>query len=474
MSRISPESLQDPGWHPWVRAERRPRRLRAEHVIPVLLIALFAWFGWWILASVVAAIALTLVVLAVAHPPARRRMDRWIGIFADWLARAVAVLLLAPVFYLVLMPIGLWGRVFGSDPLGLKRANAAGFWHEPDSEPRRNRHAARMFAVECRHHRRGTGMIPLAVLCVAGLLVIEGVLRLAGLGNPMLFVQDPEIAYYPAPNQSVRYPGRTITTNDAGMRADFDTTRDKQGRIRILMTGDSTLAGTKVGNHELYSAIVRDLLDERAGGEKFEVLNMGVNAWGPVHQAAYFRKFGTFEADVLVICGPVANVYRPGYGLERLPFRPVTNPPATAITHAGYEAMWRLRERVLGAPAWTIEGDAQDTQARRGGEAYHALAQTFQQAGADVVMEMLPARTTTLGQGADEFSLRHFQTIGQRMMETGVEPNLAGPIFADDPAPEKIYYDGIHFDAYGHRLYAEYLVERLIQSSPHVRSLIKD
>lgn len=463
--------MKTPDWHPWQSAsQQRPPRRWPEVVVPLVIVAVLLYFGARVMAGLVLGIAAALWMLRFWRPEARRRIDGWLGRFAEWLGKAAGVLLLAPLFFGILCPVRLWNRLNGRDPLGLKQGGRVSFWQAADTENRRTRHAARMFATEVRQGGRA-GWLPLLLLGLLGLLATEGALRLGGVGRPLLFVQDPDIGYYPMPGQQVRYPGREIRINGLGMRSDETTPQAPEGVTRILMIGDSTLAGTRVSNHELYSELLEDRLNDLAGRKAFEVLNLGVNAWGPLHEEAFIRKFGTFDADVAVICGPVANVFRPRYGLERLPFSPHQNPPKTALGHAAYELLWRLRERTLGAPAWAIEGAVQDRQARIGTEAYAALAECFQKAGAEVLMEMLPARSTTLGMGPDPFSERHFAPIRERLGTMGVIINLCGPIFAGIDRPQEIYYDGVHFDRRGHRLYAEYLAGRLCAASSRVKAV---
>jgi len=87
-------------------------------------------------------------------------------------------------------------------------------------------------------------------------------------------------------------------------------------------------------------------------------------------------------------------------------------------------------------------------------------------------MEMLPARHVTLSAGEDPDGARMFEPIRKRMAEIGVTANCAGPIFKDAEEAAGIYYDGVHFDRLGHRLYAEYLAERLQSESREVRQAI--
>jgi lysophospholipase L1-like esterase len=363
-------------------------------------------------------------------------------------------------------------RLTGNDPLHLRSGESPTYWLPSDHESRRARHVKSMFCSE----RLVKGRLAVLPLLLTGAVLVGATeigLRVFGFGRPILFVQDPDVGYYPKPSQTAKYPGRVVSINNHGMRAPDIGPETPAGRIRILMIGDSTLAGTKVSNDELYSSVLERKLNQQAGKPVFEVLNMGVNAWGPLHERAFIRKFGTFDADVAIICGPVANCFRPKYGLERLPFSPAEHPPRTALGHVAYEVMWRLREKSLGAPPWAFPGPIQEAQARAGTDAYAELATIFQQQGAEVLMEMLPARPITLGQGAtDPDGDRLFEGIRKRMMEVGVTPNCAGPIFRDAKERETIYHDGVHFDQYGHQLYADYLAERLVKQSEKIRTAV--
>lgn len=443
-----------------------------ETLLPLAVAAGFWTVGWHLMAAVAAGIAVILLALAWIAPEIRKRVDHAVGWFAEKLATCVTALLLALPFFLLMPWIRLWNRCLGPDLLRLRVPDGHTAWLPADGEARRNRAIRRMFCSE-RIERRGMGLLAWAVLAVMILAGAELGLRLYGMGKPILFVQDPDIGYYPMPNQVARYPGRTVEINSFGMRAGTVLLPKPAGKVRILMIGDSTLAGTKVGNHELYTHHLQERLNRQAGRQVFEVLNMGVNAWGPLHEAAFIEKFGAFDADVAIICGPIANCFRPRYGLERLPFSPSTHPPKCAIEHVGYELMWRFREQILGAPSWAVEGEHQDRQAEVGIQGYVKLGRLFQQAGCEVHLEMLPARPVTLGQGDDPHGMRFFGWVQREMAGIGVTARCAGPIFKDEPNPADIYHDGVHFDVRGHRLYARYLAGQLTQHSQAVRDQLQ-
>jgi hypothetical protein len=428
-------------------------------------------FKAYVMAGVVAGIGLTVWLLRTFSAAARRRIDNAMGIFVHWVGQAVAVILLAPVFFLIMTVVRLINRLGGTDPLHLRSGEAPTFWLAADLESRRSRYVKSMFCTE----RLTGGRVAFLPVLALGVLLLVGAeigLRLYGFGTPVLYVQDTDVGYYPKPNQRVRHPGRVIAVNNHSMRSP-DIAAKAPGHIRILMLGDSTLAGTWVSNHELYSSLLEKKLNAAAGAPVFEVLNMGVNAWGPFHERAFVKKFGAFEADVAIICGPIFNVYRPGYGLDRLPLSPAAHPPRFAIEQILYEMCWRFREKSLGPPPWAVAGEPAEEQARLGIAAYVDMARLLQQQGAEVLVEMLPAREEALEGRHDPVKERLLAELTRQLGAIGVSMNCAGHIFKDVPSPAKIYHDTVHFDRPGHRLYAEYLAERLRKTSSRVSKAIK-
>lgn len=473
MHKLSPDQLKSPAWQGTANGIATEQRMpMVEFLLPIILIGVLVWLHAWVMAIVVAVITSALALLRFISPSLRHKLDRGFGVFAEWTGRVVAMALLALPFYGIMVCVRALNWLTGNDPLHIKSRESPTYWLPSDNESRRARHVKNMFCSE----RLVGGRLAILPLFAAGTLLLGATeigLRLYGFGRPILFIQDPDVGYYPKPSQQARYPGRVVSINNHGMRAKDIGTQKTPGHVRILMIGDSTLAGTKVSNEDLYSSLLEKNLNHLAGKPVFEVLNMGVNAWGPLHERAFIRKFGTFDADVAIICGPVANCFRPKYGLERLPFSPAERPPRTALGHVAYEMMWRIREQTLGVPPWAFPGPIQDTQAKEGTEAYADMARVFQQHGVEVLMEMLPARQVTLGNGSDPGGERLFASIRNKMLDVGVIANCAGPIFKDVRARETIYHDGVHFDHYGHRLYAEYLADRLGRYSKRVKSALE-
>lgn len=472
MEKLSPSTLKSRPWHAFEvdgsRSSGSGSWKASGIVVPLGVIFVLLILRGFVMAGVAAGITVLLWGVRLFSPTGRRWVDKALSGFAHYAGQAVAVLLLAPAFFVVMTWVRLTNRLSGNDPLQLRSGEAPTFWMPSDVERRRARYAKSMFCTERLTSRR-MALLPLAISALVLLVGAELGLRLYGFGTPVLYVQDPDIGYYPKPYQRARHPGRIISINNHGMRSPDVPPIKIPGHVRILLLGDSTLAGTWVSNDELYSSLLEKKLNTAAGAPVFEVLNMGVNAWGPFHELAFVKKFGVFDADVAVICGPVYNCYRPLYGLERPEFHSAEHPPKFALEQVLYQLFLQYRSKQLGPPPWGKAGEHAEAQARRGFEAYAELARYLQQQGVEVLVEMLPSKAETLGTTRDAGTQQLVDQLTQRLAPLGVPVECAGEIFKDATPSAKVYHDHVHFDRLGHRLYADFFAARLLQVSSRVK-----
>lgn len=94
--------------------------------------------------------------------------------------------------------------------------------------------------------------------------------------------------------------GRTIEYNQYSQRSPKITLKKPQGKLRILMIGDSVLNGGLPINQD---QTITSLLTQKIikVGYNVEVLNASSGSWGIGNELAYLRKFGTFESDALIL-----------------------------------------------------------------------------------------------------------------------------------------------------------------------------
>ncbi|MBI2892457.1 MAG: hypothetical protein HYY06_02830 [Deltaproteobacteria bacterium] len=115
------------------RPPRRPVSNRAFGVAIGVACAFFATWPIvrggsprWVLLAVGSAVAATAVVLPRLFGPAAAAWSRVTGV----VERIVGVVVLAIAFFVVLTPVAVASRLFGRDPLGLRRRpGAPSFWH---------------------------------------------------------------------------------------------------------------------------------------------------------------------------------------------------------------------------------------------------------------------------------------------------------------------------------------------------------
>lgn len=301
------------------------------------------------------------------------------------------------------------------------------------------------------------------VVCVA---LFELAMHALGRSATMLYQDDAAIGYYPAPGQDFVYMGCRVQTNRYGMRAPEYADRKPEGVFRIFLIGDSTLwGGEGVDQSELYARRLEDLLNQTsqaASGPRFEVWNIGVNAWGPYHKLAYVERFGVFDADLAVVCMPLGDLKRTGYGMRSLPFWSVHRPPRLVL------------ERVVHTLAWIWAGQrlrhssqqGVPEQEAKGTQTYLQLAELLRNDGRNVVFAILPTQATALGDKPTPDESRQDARLRPALEAAGFPYDFPVGLFRGRGGPGEFYVDGAHLSPQGHEAYAAYLYETLPKLSP--------
>lgn len=178
---------------------------------------------------------------------------------------------------------------------------------------------------------------------VVGIFIFtELTLRLAfGLGSPVLVQADPNIGYRFQPNQKLFRFGKHIQYNQYSQRSEPISPQKPPGTLRILMVGDSVLNG---GNPTDQSQIVTELFKAKlsASGHRAEVLNASAGSWGIGNQLAYLRKFGTFNADVVILQIGTHDLTQPTSTSDVVGHHPSypVHPPLLAMQEAWVRYLW--------------------------------------------------------------------------------------------------------------------------------------
>lgn len=145
------------------------------------------------------------------------------------------------------------------------------------------------------------GVMTAVIATVVTLLLAEGAARLVAMaaGKERAIAFDPELGWRPLPNLSKQgeYWGvtRPARTDSRGWRDKGHAAGKPDGVRRAVLLGDSFAFGLFVDDGDRVS----DLLE--AGFERFEVVNMGVTAWGTDQQLRALELDGFGYAPDIVI-----------------------------------------------------------------------------------------------------------------------------------------------------------------------------
>lgn len=175
-------------------------------------------------------------------------------------------------------------------------------------------------------------LLSVVVSLVLGVLVLEGGLRLLGLGPPKsLNVPDARVGW-------VKKSGATVTRrttegfdvtyelNRFGLRDDADMPeRAPQGTFRVLCLGDSFTLGYTVERSDLFVDLLEDWWSDE--GRRVDVVNAGTEGYSTDQEVAWLLEHGEALAPDLVLLFPYENdLYWNGqpayYGAPKPLFRP--------------------------------------------------------------------------------------------------------------------------------------------------------
>ncbi|WP_228053422.1 SGNH/GDSL hydrolase family protein [Nodosilinea sp. LEGE 07298] len=285
---------------------------------------------------------------------------------------------------------------------------------------------------------------------VLSLAVAEIFLRVRyGLGNPPLYVADARTGYRLAPHQTLRRRGNRIAINAYSMRGPATSPHRTADTLRVLMVGDSIVnGGGWTDQSELLSLQVQAALEplKPAEFQQVEVLNASANSWGPRNELGYVLRFGTFEAQVVLLVINTDDLFAiapNSYDLGRNPHYPTRRPPL-----ALWEAVARRRKYTPSAELQALHDQGGD----RVGvnlEAIRQLNQVVKAAGGQLAIAMTPLRRE-LEDGPRDYEQIARQRLTAFAQAEGLPYLNFLPRF-QQTRYEPLYYDHIHLSPEGNR-----------------------
>lgn len=297
-------------------------------------------------------------------------------------------------------------------------------------------------------------IVTLAVTIIAALFVFEACLRHVGFGDPPLYDYDPSVGYALQPSQNkVRLHGCRVYINSLRMRS-ADTSKKKPPGVdyRVLVLGDSVpYGGSYIDQAEIFCSKAQRNLN--SGVLNYEVLNAGVNAYGPQNIWQYVKKYGLFEADMVIVYLPWRDLHRPFNNFHILPFW--SNSPDYALIELFRHATWALFGKM--SKRWkTAISDYEEQITENNLEALKKLFISCEESKTPIFFFWSPHLNGVTSSGTDN------RSISKKKFYDAIPRDFSLDLtsfFKKKQDVHLLFHDGCHYSKDGHEFVAGIITE---------------
>ncbi|MSO50615.1 MAG: hypothetical protein EXQ49_12095 [Acidobacteria bacterium] len=164
---------------------------------------------------------------------------------------------------------------------------------------------------------RAQRLLVLALLLSVEFALLEVGMRVAGGSEAapafqQIFMQDPRVGHRLQPGARTVYSTAEYTTrlsiNPQGVRDDRDLGPKRPGQTRVVVLGDSLVLSVQVPVEQTFMAWLERGLSAADSSREWQVINAGVQGYGPVDNWLFYRNVvDTLEPDLVLIVAFVAN-----------------------------------------------------------------------------------------------------------------------------------------------------------------------
>ena len=276
----------------------------------------------------------------------------------------------------------------------------------------------------------------------------EAYLRSRHLGSPVLYYTNISYGYAPLPNQRRNRSGDAIITIDShGFRGakDWGMPADK----RILFIGDSvTYGGRVVDDTETFCHLTGQILESRLGST-ITCGNAGVNGYGTDNMAERLRYLNVDDEDVIVVTLITHDTTRGLASLSGHPFfSREPSGPFKGIWEAAGVFMFQAGTKLRMDSRRHHDVDVLDVTRESLTRLFDVLRE-MNERGKKILIVFSPTEGELQGREKE-----HTLFVRKLLMESGFSVlDLHG--YVSEHHVPGLFYDGVHLNPTGHRLYAE-------------------
>jgi lysophospholipase L1-like esterase len=301
---------------------------------------------------------------------------------------------------------------------------------------------------------------------------------------------DPDLPYVLTPGTDITMRGMLVRVNDLGLRGPRTSAEPAPGVHRVLALGDSVAFGEGLQAEEAIPALLERELGERTG-ERWEVLNAGVEGYNTEAELGFLRRRGlALRPETVVV---VFNLNDYDWAPVLGPLGILTRDPAARVpvrSLANVSELWFVLRWLVDAKGrpWETGKVAAADLTPAPGERFSrfdryisALRKNYWKHPEDACWPTLVGSLRGLGEVARANRLRLVIAIVPDGDQIGV-PDLdltpqtklralcaeahldcldLQPIFAAAPDRE-LFFDTMHPNAAGHRLLAHAVADHLL------------
>lgn len=296
------------------------------------------------------------------------------------------------------------------------------------------------------------------VFCLA--VVTELGLRMTGFGNPLIYIADEQIGYLLAPNQRTRRFGNRIEINEYSMRGE-SIQIPSPSTLRVLLLGDSIANGgwwTDQAN-TISSLLSNSLSVKTSNYQHVEVLNASANSWGPRNELAYLQKFGSFNAQVVVLLINTDDLF--STAPTSLPVGRDRNYPDSKPGLALVFVFNRYFSKPKPIPEMKAVYDEAGDRVGFNLEAIGKIQGLARQANSQFLLVMTPLLREITSGGSRDYEVKARQRLSEFTQEKQISYIDFLPVFNSTKDVQALYQDHIHLNKQGNQLVSE-AIERSV------------
>jgi lysophospholipase L1-like esterase len=310
----------------------------------------------------------------------------------------------------------------------------------------------------------------IAILAATAIAVAEFALRLVfGLGDPLLFVPDPQIGYLPKASQQTWRLGNRIYINRFHQRNGEIPQHPVDAVPRIMILGDSVTWGAEMDQAETFPSRLQTLLKER--GNTVQVLNASASSWGIENEIAYLERFGTFRSHTLIWQIGSHDLIQPKSTAEAIRHREAK--PWTAIGELAGQYFWpRIVNGLRAGDKPITTSNAMRRQFQSNMDCIALASAITRQHGATLLILHTPNREEVVV-SADESLSGHLSAFRSEFLTTcalhGIPVIDLSSEWREKPDSNKYFLDHVHLSGAGNLAVAERVATWLVkEDSDHV------